>query len=339
MITFTGKKMTCRSLIINIIHLYRKLKAWKDEISLGETDVWRYITNPLNAFLMIKRATADVKLIEKRFRIDSDEFLRTIQIFQPEDVDLLGAVEGLLRLQFFYKLKTKDFANGIIDGELTRRSPLSAHDLFVIGEEALKIEGQQYFALEYFKLVWEQLKNGLDADEEVDEETLILYMILSYKKIGNSGRALEMLDEMNTKFPETAKDPYYLLLENSLIDEGFKFGASNPAVDDPFSNYFVRDGIFSDSKDRILNGQICRGDVLKSTKETSKLRCRYVSTNPFSKLARFKIEEANLDPYVVLFIDVVSDDEIKFLKEASKPKQGPGTTTMSNLQQRVSSRR
>lgn len=298
----------------------------------------RYITNPLNAFLLIKRLTADVKLIESRFPKESQEFMRNIKMFQAEDSDLLGAVEGLMRLQFFFKLKTQDFANGIIDGEQTRQ-PLSIHDLFVIGEEALKIDGQEKFALEYLELVWHGRKNGNDIDNEVNMKNLLLDLISVYKMVGNNGKALKMLEELTSSFTETVRDPYFMFLKKSFLDKIKKFGSSHQTVADAFSDYFVHDGVFSDSKDRILTAKICRGDLSKTSEETSKLRCRYVSTNAFTKLARFKIEEANLNPYMILFVDVVSHNEIKFLKEASKLKKGPGTITESNLQQKVSNRR
>lgn len=274
---------------------------------------------------MIKRSTTDIELIEKRFPKESDAFLHNIRTLQPEDFDLTGAVDGLLRLQFFYKLKTKDIAYGIIDGEQTR-SPLSVHDLFIIGEEALKIDETDYFALEYLKIAWDQLKQGLDVDNEIDEENLILYLIHAYTRVSRNREALEMLKELKIKFPATAT--LFTVTEKMLINDLKKFNGSNQNAYDPFSNYFVHDGKYTDSKDRILNSQICRGDVSKST---SKLYCRYVSTNPFSKLARFRIEEANLDPYIMLFVDVLSDDEIKFLKEASGLKQRPGTINESNL--------
>lgn len=286
---------------------------------------------------MIKRATADVKLIENRYPKDCQELLRNIKHFQPDDSDLLGAVEGLLRLQFFYKLKTKDFSNGIIDGEQTRL-PLSVHDLFVIGEEALKIEGQEKFALEYLELVWLRLKEGLDIDNEVNEKNLLLDLISVYKNVGNNGKALEMLEQLTAKFTETTRDRYFTYLKKLFVDKVEKFGSQGTVVD-PFSDHFVRDGAFSDSKDRIIIGKVCRGDLRKSSQETSKLCCRYISTNDFTKLARFKVEEANLYPYMILFIDIVSDGEIKFLKETSKSRRGPGTITDSNLQQKVSSRR
>lgn len=319
-------------------NFYRKLKVWKDEcVSLNGTQTLPYYTNPLNAFLMIKRATTDVELIGNRFPNESREFLQNVDHSRPDGKDLLGAVEGLLRLQFFYKLKTKDFANGIIDGDRTRL-PLSVHDLFVIGEEALKIDGQESFALEYLELVWQGLKKGLDIDNEVSEKNLLLDLISIYKNVGSYGKALETLNELTSKFAETARDRYFAFLKKSFLDKSEKYG-SKATVVDPFSDHFVHDGVFSDSKDRIIIGKMCRGDQLKSSQETSTLRCRYRSTNDFTKLARFKVEEVNLNPYMILFVDVVSDAEIEFLKQSSKSKRGPGTITDFDLQQKVSSRR
>lgn len=101
---------------------------------------------------MIKRATSDIKLVEKRFPVESQEFTDKIRKLQPVDEDLSDAVEGLLRLQTVYMWKSDDFAKGIIDGQKTRPD-LSAHDLFVIGSEAFKLSRQDYFDKEYFRPV------------------------------------------------------------------------------------------------------------------------------------------------------------------------------------------
>lgn len=286
---------------------------------------------------MIKRATSDLQLIENRFPKESQEFLSNIRHFLPDRNDLLGAVEGLLRLQFFYKLKTKDFANGIIDGELTRPS-LSLHDLFVIGEEALRIEGKEIFAMEYLELVREGLREGLDVDSEINEKNLLLDLISIYKKFGFHSKGLEILEELTSKYAETARDRYFTYLKKLFLGKVGKRDTQTIDVD-PFSDSFAHDGTFSDSKDRILTAKVCRGELIKTSRESSKLRCRYLSTNSFTSLARFKVEEVNLSPYMILFVDIVSDEEMEFLKQQSKSKQNPGTITDSNLDQKVSSRR
>lgn len=311
------------------------MKTWKNEHNEAEADISRYITNPLNAFLMIKRALVDVELIKLRFPKETEKFLPNISTFQPKDEDLLGAVEGLLRLQFYYKLKTTDFANGIIDGDQTR-SPLSAHDLIILGEKAMLVSGQDYFALEYLQLVYGKLRQGLDIDNEVSEDILIQCLIEIYQTMRNYPKAFEMLEELKAKFPEGDEDNYYSLIHQSLRDDQKQFGTNNISISDPFSDNYPRDGTFSGLKDRTINSQICRGKITISTKDISKLRCRYVSTNAFSTLARFKVEEALLDPYIVLFIDAVSEDELKFLRRSSKVKLGRG---MAGSEEKVTNQR
>lgn len=266
---------------------------------------------------MIKRATSDIKLIEKRFPKESKEFLAIIKELQPTDTDLIGAVAGLLRLQTIYKLKSEDFANGIIDGTKTREA-LSVHDLFVIGETALKLFEQEYFALEYLNLAWDRLQKGEDDnDQDIDEKSLLSHLASCYNQVGDYENAIIVVDlliELDTNSTEFAG------LKVQLEADHNKFGLTKLFVIDPFSDYYDRDGKFEDYKENILYSQVCRGNVAISHKEQAELYCRFVSTSPFTKLSPFKIEEANLDPYIVLFIDVISDQEIEFLKNITKPK-------------------
>lgn len=65
----------------------------------------------------------------------------------------------------------------------------------------------------------------------------------------------------------------------------------------------------------------CRGLFPKRTN----LVCRYNSTTtPFLKLAPLKLEELNLDPYIVLYHNVISDKEIEDIKGEIIGKMGNG---------------
>lgn len=294
----------------------------------------KYITNPINAFLLIKRASSDITIIEKRFSEQSNDFLTKIKHLQPEDDDLEGAVEGLIRLEIIYRLKSIDFARGIIDGTKTR-AEMTAHDLFVIGEVTYKITGKDYFAEDYLLMSWEMIQKGLDVDEEVNVNKLLLILTSIYQRNGDYVKALATTINLIERNPGNEE---YMNLKNVVEKEFNTHGTSNIIKADPYSDYFPRDGNYQVYKEEILYSQVCRGNLTKSPQEASKLKCRYTSTSAFSKLARFKVEEANLDPYVVLFIDVVSDSEIEFLKEVTKPATtraktfGPTlATTKSNI--------
>lgn len=284
---------------------------------------------------MIKRSTSDIKLIERRFPEQSKEFLEKIKSRQPEYEDLKGAVAGLLRLQTIYRLKSEDFASGIIDGKKTR-ADLSPHDLFVIGQEAYKSANTDYYVREYLQLVLDKIKKGLDVDKEVNENLLVLILCGSYNRTGDYAKALVFAETLIVNNPT---EEGFVDLRDSLLEDQSKFGITKLEKTNPFSDDYKKDGHFRGYKEEILYSQLCRGAVTKSPKEVASLKCRYISNSPFSKLAPFKVEEMNHDPYLVLFLDVLTDLEIKYLKAASKSRIQRATTIEKNLERKISNSR
>ncbi|XP_052089400.1 prolyl 4-hydroxylase subunit alpha-2-like [Mytilus californianus] len=64
-----------------------------------------------------------------------------------------------------------------------------------------------------------------------------------------------------------------------------------------------------------IQKQLCRGVNRKSNKERSSLSCYMVKTNiPYFKS---KTEEVNLDPKILIFHDVITENEIAYFKEES----------------------
>lgn len=70
----------------------------------------------------------------------------------------------------------------------------------------------------------------------------------------------------------------------------------------------------------LIYSKACRGILKQDESIVSKLKCHYEMKSPFSQIAPFKVEEANLDPYILVFHDVVFDSEIAVFRELSKPK-------------------
>lgn len=289
---------------------------WEDEHRLVEQDLTDYITNPLNAFLMIKRATADIELIRNRFPEQSKDLFRDIEKLLPDNEDLIGAVEGLLRLQKVFTLESVTFANGFI-GEKKTRAQLSAHDLFVIGKKAYAMPDEEFFAREYLSMACERIEKDSIDKHAVEQEALEM-ITRSYNATADYKKAFEFVKILIRKYP--------LVLEFKQWKESFtqsfvQFGSSNLVeVSNPLNEDFERNGKYEQYKETVLYGRVCRGESKKSQKELSKLNCRFVARSHFSRIAPFKAEEVNLEPYILLFHDVLSDFEIDYLKEASKPK-------------------
>lgn len=76
-----------------------------------------------------------------------------------------------------------------------------------------------------------------------------------------------------------------------------------------------------DSPERKTYEMLCRGDIKLSLKKQAQLKCRYVTNkSAFLKIAPLKLEEAYLDPYIVIYHEVISDREIETVKNMAKPR-------------------
>ncbi len=68
-------------------------------------------------------------------------------------------------------------------------------------------------------------------------------------------------------------------------------------------------------------GVLCRGEKLMDPKIEGRLRCRYVTNNvPFFYIQPVKMEEAFHKPLIVIYHDVINDDEIETVKKMAQPR-------------------
>lgn len=77
-----------------------------------------------------------------------------------------------------------------------------------------------------------------------------------------------------------------------------------------------------DPEERDRYHMLCRNENLMSIEISSKLRCRYTNNNnnPLLIIAPLKEEEAFLSPRIVLYRDVLYDNEIDVIKRMAQPR-------------------
>lgn len=269
-------------------------------------DSFNYILNPLNAFLLIKRLTFDISQTRKRIVGIADQFIHDTKSIRLPHTEFEGAIEGLVRLQYFYNLNPEDLAKGIIQDK-KYRDDLTANELFAIGDELMNTK-RNLTSLSYLKLALE--KN----EESPDMSQLAILERIYHNHIGtgNQKELVETIDKILELAPER-KDleeiRFDVELKMLLQDDSKKV---KPVVEEK------KNGIYSQQKEfKILSGA-CDGKLKKTDEEMSKLRCRLVSNSAYSKLCPFKVEEANLNPYIAIYHDVISEDEIKAFKSMSR---------------------
>jgi prolyl 4-hydroxylase len=168
-----------------IICFYLKVKPWYSEHVEAQNDVDKYVTNPLNAFLLIKRNVYDMKMIESRLTAFMEDVKAKLQNISKNSFlhkrEVTGAVAGVIRAQRTYHLKNEDLIDGIVNGVKTREN-LTVHDVYVMAIEARKTPREEYFAQGYLKLAAEKLEKGEDKFKEVND-TKIDQKLESFKSM------------------------------------------------------------------------------------------------------------------------------------------------------------
>ena len=283
-------------------YYFRKLKDFEKDQEMIKSDTESYISNPLHAFLLIKRFTNDSFLIKEKIVMSNARFNSQTSSLSLSKIDLQGAVEGLDRLQMAYDLKTEDFTAGIIDGDKYNVS-LSAHDLYVIAVELFN--GKRFSrSLEYLEEALIKAKESVEFIE-VSEANILLVMAEVYQEIGNYEKAIQTIDKVLKLRPENMKD-----LIQKREDLQLKLREEKVIVPQtPKEKLELR-----------LTRKVCNGDVHRSNAHLSELHCRYESKSAFSKIAPYKLEEQHLDPLIVIYHDIISDNDIKIVKQLATDK-------------------
>uniref|UniRef100_A0A8R1I1G2 procollagen-proline 4-dioxygenase n=2 Tax=Caenorhabditis japonica TaxID=281687 RepID=A0A8R1I1G2_CAEJA len=297
--------------------------AKKNEKSI-ETGL-KDITNPVNAFLLIKKKIFDWKEIETKMNsnkaggivssITDDNY----GVRYPTADDLSGAAIGLLRLQDTYRLDTKDLADGKIyqdQGNYT----FSAKDCFEIARAAYN---EHDF---YHTVMWmEEAKRrvGDEPEPTADMEDINEYLAFALYKQGNLKHALKLTEELfkiNPSHPRAKGNVKWY--EDLLEQEGVRRSEMRKNL--PAIQNRRPDSVLGNSE-RTMYEALCRGEVPVSQKDISRLYCYYKRDRPFLIYAPIKVEIKRFNPLAVLFKEVISDSEIEAIQELAKPKLARAT--------------
>ncbi|VDK20745.1 unnamed protein product [Anisakis simplex] len=219
-----------------------------------------------------------------------------------------------MRLQDTYRLDTADIANGKI---LTAKQTegFTANDCYNIGRHAYTAEDY------YHTILWmEEAKKRLpkESDSQPLLEEILEYLAFALYKQGNLKRALQTTEELTKLNPQHARARNNVKwYQDLLVKDGVKPSDHRRNIP-PLDNQRPDDGM-KDSE-RTIYEALCRNEVPVSVKATSKLYCYYKMDRPFLRLAPFKVEIVRFNPLAVLFIGVISDEEVERIQLIATPK-------------------
>lgn len=330
--------------------LKKHVSHYTNEHKKAAADPEEYLSNPVNAYLLVKRLTSDWKNTEYLMKNDvyqeaMDNLTKSRgDVKFPTDEDLNGAAVALLRLQDTYKLDTASVARGELNG-IQYSTELTAGDCFELGRQSYNVHDH------YHTILWmkEALhRYDLDRNNSVVPKWEILeYLAYSSYMQGNIPKALYLTDELLKLYPDHQRAignrDYYLKMireqdeDQNILKNNVTGSPSlmlNKVLNTSRLNYndvsdfdlndelmIKDDGDKQYNKERRRYEQLCRKEIELSISVRSKLRCRYVNYGkPFLLLAPLKEEEAYLNPRILLFREAMYPSEINIIKSMAQPR-------------------
>ncbi|KAK9754306.1 2OG-Fe(II) oxygenase superfamily [Popillia japonica] len=298
-----------------ILLLRKYAEVYMEQYEKASQDVQAYVENPINAYLLVKRLTTDWKEVRnlittntgEEFMADFDEHKGDLKF--PSEEDLNGAAVALTRLQDTYELDTAALAKGEING-VKYATELTAADCFELGRQSYS-NADHYHTQLWMMEADERLKR--EVNQSVERSEILEYLAFSTFKLGDVGLALDLTNKLLELIPTHER-----AIGNKVYyeDEIAKSNSVQRKGEDETVAILQ-----NKTEARLAYEALCRGETTPSDKILAKLKCRYLDNgNPFLKIAPFKVEEAYAKPDILIFHDVMADDEIATIKALAQPR-------------------
>ncbi|CAC5425469.1 P4HA [Mytilus coruscus] len=308
------------------LHALERLADSFDEHSrLGLKNPNAYLGNPINAFLFVKKFTIDwEKYVEEsikhkptqvttEFNTELDRLRKKL----PDEEDLTGSVQAILRLQDMYDIPAKEIAEGSIGGLNT--GELSADACFELGRIAYE-DGDYYHGFHWMAMAKERLEKERNKTTEMSD--ILDYMAWTAHELENDKLALELTEELIKLVPD------HLRAQNNRLDfiERVKKASNDTSrVKRDLTNttHYVPKPTpeYNGTPELRSYKRLCKGLDVKPREKMSSIVCRYRhNNNPRLLLSPIKEEEVYRDANMVLFHDIASDKEMKIIKSLATPK-------------------
>ncbi|KAL1505429.1 hypothetical protein ABEB36_004999 [Hypothenemus hampei] len=333
-----------------IEYLKRYIDHYKEQHNKALEDPQLYLSNPINAYTLVKRLTADWSQVETLINTNVNaDALANITYFKenmkfPGDEDLNGAAVALMRLQDTYRLDTSSLARGELNG-VKYSAELNAADCFELGRQSYN-NGDYYHTQLWMEEAESRLKS--ERNRTVDYGDILEYLAFSIYKQGHIAQALDLTNKLLEIVPSHSRAlGNRLYYEDQLKElkqkEPLKRKGDDGTDDIETNGVKFHKPNYEDPYGRDLYEALCRGEVSSPIEVQAKLKCYYLTKNhPFLKIAPFKVEEAHLDPDLFIYHNVIADSEIETVKRLAQPRfqratvQNSETGALETAQYRIS---
>ncbi|XP_030370545.1 prolyl 4-hydroxylase subunit alpha-2-like [Scaptodrosophila lebanonensis] len=275
-----------------------KMRAVNNQARLNTEE---YLSNPINSFALIRRMQRDWTFwqlyMEQPIGEDQVDFVEQKRNQLPSTTDLEEAATAVHRIVATYDLQPLEMADGILNGKRYNVS-WNALDTYALALYEFDQKNHNYASNWIYHAIMWLKQNELPEPLGLKLTEVQLVYVEALLQSDRYQDALQLLKSVIASQPNDAR----LLRRSAEIETLIRL---NPNIKPkPFHKHTTSYEIG------------CRGQYPVK----NKLHCTYNTTaSPFLRLAPLKMELVRLDPYMVLFHDVISPSEIKGLQEMAAP--------------------
>jgi len=278
-------------------------------------DPERHLSNPVNAYLLIKRFSVDWnKTVDKYFSASvALDSLTTLHIKTnnfPDRGDLIGSAMALLRLQDTYDMPTDSLARGELPG--VNSTLMNADDCFQLG--VIAYDKSDF----YHSILWHSKALELDEKEEIktaNRSSILDYLAHATYKRGNIGHAHNLTAEWVRIDPDHSRARSNLEFYTNLRQQNAN--KSNESLDE-IKNERIKDE-YKAHEEFDAYERLCRGERTHNIDERE-LTCQYRRHHPMFFINPLKEEILHIKPRIVIYHKVMTEAEISKMKELAVPK-------------------
>ncbi|XP_026837496.1 prolyl 4-hydroxylase subunit alpha-2 isoform X2 [Drosophila erecta] len=281
---------------VDAIEYYLNMTEYEEERKLPD--------DPFRAFRITRRLHSDylnwMWLMEQQPWETLVKHITAIAPQMPTSKDIEEASSGLRLIQWTYSLPTAQMARGVLQS-IHHNTSLDAMQCLTMARHMVNHKD--------FSRAKEWLMEGLKM-HEADEENEFYYSQLGTPLADFYELFVRILDELGTRF--LAMTELQLAIKNWPEEVSLQRAHSRLKMNIRIGKEPAK------TKEKKTQGAY-RNCCSTECRPTAKLHCLYNTTaSHFLRLAPLKMELLSLDPYVVLFHDVVSDQDILSIRNLAK---------------------
>lgn len=309
-------------------HLKKLATEWESHSAEALKNPELYLSNPINAFLLIKRFTFDwenqLNHNIKHSVIEADfmEKINSKTTHFPTHEDLSGAIKALLRLQDVYDLSSEQLVEGTVTG-FSKSSRLTVEDCKLLGITSYT-RGDYYHSIlwlnEAIRLLDEEMEVSLGGIRS--RLDVLDYLAYSYFQQGNVRRALNLtidylkLDSHNSRLQGNLH-LYSQMADPSSPSSKLPHPAHLPYDHNPRPN---DGGTISTGQEFDDYERLCRGLKTQEIHNKHLLTCTYKRHHPLLYFRPAFEEKVNFEPPMYVYHGLMNYQQMVNIRTIGRPK-------------------